>query len=178
MQSCGHDNHTPRIQGRSKKEGKESMRKDTSYYNSGDNSADVYDQLLPSVQRAVCKWISLVIQPAKKEKDYSSYGLKHIFEYDSQIYVSNGEFKGAMKSCGYDPTNPQDLNWVFKIKRTCFFHRWGPRHRFDHYHHGVEFCFCHCSDAEVADFRELCQIAIFAEEEQLKEMRGQREEQL
>lgn len=49
--------------------------------------------------------------------DKTSYGLKHILEHDTGIYLTNNEFKDAMLICGYEPVNPQELNWTYCISK-------------------------------------------------------------
>ena len=64
---------------------------------------------------ALLAWINNVISPRKTVLRQSSYYLKHLFERDTKIYVANGEFKGAMRECGYAPINEDEQNWLFKI---------------------------------------------------------------
>ncbi len=55
---------------------------------------------------------------------HTSYGLKHILERDTGLYLTNNEFKDAMLMCGYKPTNPNDLNWCYCIsKRSPAFNK-------------------------------------------------------
>ena len=48
----------------------------------------------------------------------TSYGIKHDFEFATRLYVSNGQFKGAMLTAGYVPVNPGEQNWRFRIRPT------------------------------------------------------------
>ena len=43
-------------------------------------------------------------QPSKSIYRFSSYGLKAVFEFLLQRYVSNDEFKAAMMTAGFEPT--------------------------------------------------------------------------
>lgn len=45
----------------------------------------------------------------------TSYGLKHVFEKDTDIYLTNGQFKGAMLLAGFKPKDRTELNWNFNI---------------------------------------------------------------
>jgi hypothetical protein len=66
----------------------------------------------------VFNWIAENISPRKTPLlDYTSYGLKHILERDTGIYMTNNEFKDAMLSCGYAPVNPNELNWNYCISK-------------------------------------------------------------
>jgi len=66
----------------------------------------------------VCEWIkSKLIRIKTPNYDKSSYSLKHIFEKDTGLYLTNNEFKDAMLMCGYEPVNPNDLNWNYCISK-------------------------------------------------------------
>ena len=73
----------------------------------------------------VCRWIEMNLFPRKTVLDsHTSYGLKHILERDTGIYLTNNEFKDAMLMCGYEPANPNDLNWCYGIsKRSPAFNK-------------------------------------------------------
>lgn len=45
----------------------------------------------------------------------TSYGLKHLLEHDTGIYLTNNEFKDAMMLAGYFPVKPSELNWRYRI---------------------------------------------------------------
>lgn len=49
-------------------------------------------------------------------KGHTSYGLKHILEHDTGIYMTNNEFKDAMLLAGYKPVDPDELNWIYRIR--------------------------------------------------------------
>ena len=60
---------------------------------------------------AVSEWIKNNIRPAKKIlQGRTSYGMKHILEHDTGIYLTNNEFKDAMMLAGYNPVSPNELN--------------------------------------------------------------------
>lgn len=46
----------------------------------------------------------------------NSYGLKHHMERETGLYVTNGQFKGAMEKAGYEAFDTQDINWTYKVK--------------------------------------------------------------
>ena len=49
-------------------------------------------------------------------KNYTSYGLKHIFEEARKgFYVTNAQFKAAMLEAGHKSNDESELNWNFKI---------------------------------------------------------------
>ena len=47
----------------------------------------------------------------------TSYGLKHILQRDTGLYLTNNEFKDAMLLCGYEPVNPDTINWNYCISK-------------------------------------------------------------
>jgi hypothetical protein len=78
-----------------------------------------YDTLSQEEKEALQYWISRAIQPAPKADEHnSSYGLKHDYERETNVYVSNAQFKGAMLVAGYLPTEKNEQNWQFKIQPT------------------------------------------------------------
>jgi hypothetical protein len=76
-----------------------------------------YDALSPQEKDALQYWIAHAIQAATKvDDDHSSYGLKHEYERETKLYVSNAQFKGAMLIAGYLPIKKGDQSWHFKIQ--------------------------------------------------------------
>ena len=83
-----------------------------------DGDTELYTDLSESEQRTVLNWIRLNLQPRKTPLLYnSSYGLKHMLEHDTGIYMTNNMFKDAMLACGFQPANERELNWHFCISR-------------------------------------------------------------
>lgn len=76
-------------------------------------------------QESVRTWIHKSIKPRKTPlMTRSSYGIKHILERDTGIYLTNNEFKDAMLLEGYHPTDPNSLNWHYCIsKKSPAFNR-------------------------------------------------------
>ncbi len=67
-------------------------------------------------QEAILKWIKDSIIPGKSPYNRcSSYGLKHMMEYDIKLYTTNNQFKHAMLIAGYKPVDEHTLNWVYRI---------------------------------------------------------------
>ena len=68
------------------------------------------------VQQEVFQWIKEKIIPRETPNDrHTSYGIKHILEWDTDIYLTNNEFKDAMMLCGYMPVDENELNWTYCI---------------------------------------------------------------
>ena len=66
----------------------------------------------------VMNWIAENISPRKTSLyDHTSYGIKHLLERDVRIYLTNNEFKDAMLLAGYEPVNPNELNWRYCISK-------------------------------------------------------------
>lgn len=67
-------------------------------------------------QKLVLEWIRDKIRPIKGVNiHHSSYGMKHILEHDTGIYLTNNQFKHAMLISGHEPDNARRLNWLFRI---------------------------------------------------------------
>lgn len=72
-----------------------------------------------AVIEAVSDWIRKNIRPAKRIlQGRTSYGLKHILEQDTGIYLTNNEFKDALFLAGFPPVNAGELNWRYRIELT------------------------------------------------------------
>lgn len=84
----------------------------------GEDAALLAD-LTAEEQEKVLDWIRTMLKPTRTPyKDRTSYGIKHILEQDTGIYVSNNQFKDAMLVCGFTPIKINELNWVFCICRN------------------------------------------------------------
>ncbi len=69
--------------------------------------------------RLVGEWIRENIRPAKSIlAGRASYGLKHILQDDTGVYLTNNQFKDAMLLAGYKPVDPNELNWRYRIVLT------------------------------------------------------------
>ncbi len=67
-------------------------------------------------QEIVLDWIRSNLLPRKTVLSYrTSYGLKHLLERETNIYLTNNEFKDAMMMCGFEPADPNALNWKYRI---------------------------------------------------------------
>lgn len=64
----------------------------------------------------VLNWIRTNLLQRKTINSYhTSYGLKHLLERDTRIYLTNNQFKDAMWMCGYKPKDVNELNWRYAI---------------------------------------------------------------
>lgn len=81
------------------------------------NHPDCYMHMDNEARLKLDEWIHNRFELAKRfYQGRSSYGLKHDYEHESGIYVTNGEFKGSMLAAGHKPEDEKELNWYFKIK--------------------------------------------------------------
>ena len=80
------------------------------------------------VQEEVYAWIRANIVPRKTpNRRHSSYGIKHILQGDSGIYLTNNEFKDAMMQCGFLPEDADELNWAYRISEKSPAFDWKVR---------------------------------------------------
>lgn len=82
------------------------------------NGKEQYN-LTADEQEALLHWIlGNFIEAKSALRRETSYTMKHWFER-SQVgfYITNGHFKGAMLAAGFQPTNPKDNDWRFRVRR-------------------------------------------------------------
>lgn len=61
-------------------------------------------------------WVYLFVSPRKtKNNKFSSYSIKHWIERYIGHYITNNQAKDIMLQCGYEPVNPNVLNWYYKV---------------------------------------------------------------
>lgn len=73
-----------------------------------------FARLSPAQQACLLAWCAYALRPARRASPWSSYGVKHVYSAGSGIYITNGEFKGAMLAAGYRPIDPTARNWRFR----------------------------------------------------------------
>jgi len=81
------------------------------------NSIEGFNKLDDKSKKSLVEWCKKTfLKSKKKNNSFSSYELKHLFEKDEDgFYVTNGQFKGAMKEAGFDTYNTTRINWYFNI---------------------------------------------------------------
>ena len=83
-----------------------------------DRDTDLYTDLPAADQETVLRWIRENLKPRKTPLlSSSSYGLKHVLQHDTRIYMTNNQFKDAMLACGFFPVNERELNWHYCISK-------------------------------------------------------------
>lgn len=74
------------------------------------NDVDMFDQLI------LLNWCVKLKKRKLFNRMQTSYGLKHRFERDTGIKVSNGAFKGAMLLVGFTVKDMENVNWNFNVE--------------------------------------------------------------
>lgn len=70
-------------------------------------------------RRKVLTWLYYNVIPAERVLvGKTSYGMKHILQERTNIYLSNNQFKEAMVRLGHFPYEVDTLNWRFFIRKT------------------------------------------------------------
>ena len=49
--------------------------------------------------------------------DVGNLRLKHDFQHETALCISNGAFKGAMQAAGFSPKDEREINAVYKIRQ-------------------------------------------------------------
>lgn len=83
-----------------------------------ENNPIEFEELSKENQRILLSWVSQFEKTKTIRHVYTSYGLKHIFEKQSNgFYISNGAFKGAMLKAGFNVDDQRDTNWYFNVSQ-------------------------------------------------------------
>jgi len=61
------------------------------------------------------EWIKRTFEHADEVYPITSYGMKHWLQEKHDIYMTNNEFKDAMLLAGFEPVDPDELNWHYKV---------------------------------------------------------------
>lgn len=87
------------------------------------NQPEQYEQLEQRKKELLQQWINERVKPyliQSYNPSLTSYGLKHYFEKEIGVYVTNGSFKGAMLAAGILPESQEALNWVYKVGKRFY----------------------------------------------------------
>jgi len=83
-----------------------------------DQHPDRFYDMKQELQEIAIEWVQKNLRPADRPlHGVSSYGLKHVLHSDIKLYMTNGEFKGAMLACGFKPVKPKEWNWYFRLDK-------------------------------------------------------------
>lgn len=84
----------------------------------GNDDARFTDLTLEEQMKATA-WIRENLIPKETPLESStSYGLKHVLERRTNIYMTNNQFKEAMIACGFYPVEVDAKNWWYCISKT------------------------------------------------------------
>ena len=76
-----------------------------------------YNELSTEYKELLDDWISVRLPIARSvDTTRTSYGLKHVFQRETGVYVTNGAFKGAMLAAERKPVDAKAQNWCFRTK--------------------------------------------------------------
>lgn len=78
-----------------------------------------FNELSEDEQDKVLAWIKANVKPRQTPLKYrTSYGMKHVLERRTNIYMTNNQFKEAMLRCGFYPVQIDALNWWYSISKA------------------------------------------------------------
>ena len=82
------------------------------------NSTEQFDLLTKDEQAQLVEWCRSLEKSKTFNKYYTSYGLKHVFQYNGGFYISNGAFKQAMLLAGFNHKECESrINWRFNVSQ-------------------------------------------------------------
>jgi len=77
------------------------------------NQPSSYERLSEEEKAATREWITRELRSSRAMGPKCSHGLKHVYQRLTGRYLTNGEFKGAMLACGYQPIDRTEPSWQF-----------------------------------------------------------------
>lgn len=81
-----------------------------------DKDNDGFACLSNLAKQELIGWILCRVEASSKINKNSSYKLKHFFEKETGVYVTNLQFKVAMVLAEHEPVNRDELNHKYCIK--------------------------------------------------------------
>ena len=90
-------------------------RPDEDQHNDDSLITDLPEEKYQEALEVLQSWF---IKSEKTSRRHTSYGMKHWLEDAIHHYVSNNQLKDAMLMLGFEPGDPDELNWCFKVKPT------------------------------------------------------------
>lgn len=82
------------------------------------NSTEQFDLLNEEEQAHLVDWCRNLEKSKSFNKYHTSYGLKHVFQYNGGFYVTNGAFKKAMQLAGFSHKECSSrINWWFNVSQ-------------------------------------------------------------
>jgi hypothetical protein len=84
-------------------------------YGKGFDPPFEFNQLSAREKAALLAWVDYALMPAARY-GHNSYTLKHYFEEESGLYVSNGCMKGVLLKAGYKPKDSKERSPIYKVR--------------------------------------------------------------
>lgn len=82
------------------------------------NDKSHFSDLSAEEQNLALTWLEWNIYGAHNVlRGHTSYGMKHVLESRTNIYMTNNQFKEAMLKLWHFPHDVNTLNWEFSIKK-------------------------------------------------------------
>jgi hypothetical protein len=82
-----------------------------------EDDEELFTDLSPTYQIDALIWARYNLEPTKTYSNrHTSYGLKHLLEQETGVYMTNNQFKDMMLTIGYIPKDKRVLNWCFNIR--------------------------------------------------------------
>lgn len=77
----------------------------------------LFDDCFTDEKKDKCiAWVhEFMVERKTPNRYHTSYGLKHLLERDTGIYMTNNQFKSLMLKCGHYPVSDIELNWTYRI---------------------------------------------------------------
>ena len=82
------------------------------------NDYKQFERLTKEEQAHLIEWIEKRVKPFETKRyneHLRSYQMKHIYEAETGVYLTNGQFKGGMLSAGFEPFDYDSMDWRFKV---------------------------------------------------------------
>ena len=78
------------------------------------DDALISDRFLEDIA-IVGQWIREKMRKSRSIYEANSYQLKHRLYRETNVYLTDNEFKDAMLLAGHKPVNPDEIRWRFRI---------------------------------------------------------------
>ena len=91
-----------------------------------EDSPEMFKELDEDDRVKLLAWIRGKYEIGDEAFEKTTYGLKHDFQRETGIFVFNGAFKGALVHLNFEPVDPLEQNWHFKmrVKVPEGFYKW------------------------------------------------------
>jgi hypothetical protein len=84
-------------------------------YGKGFDPPSEFNRLSPREKSALLAWVDYALMSATGCR-YDSYTLKHRYEEESGVYITNGAMKGVLKKAGYRAKDSKERSPRYSIR--------------------------------------------------------------